>query len=143
MKTINKELCEAVRNYASSYRKPASNYSQTVEIDGTTYTYMAEVEPHKDDPMEYPVPETEWTIKFVAVRKNFFFIYELNGEKFCIEPELGVEYSFNFDCYHAFLRKKNVKHFDNHERWIGFEPDKDIACIFEFIENKNIEELSD
>lgn len=136
MRTFNKELCEAVQAYIDSYRYPPSNFSRTVEIDSITYTYMAEVEPHKDEPIEYMSTETEWTIKFFAAKKNFFFIYELNGQQFCIEPELGVEYTFNFRKHHAFLQKKNIKHFEDHDRWVGFEPKKELACIFQFIEKK-------
>jgi len=137
MKTLSKELYEAVESYCKSYRVPPSNFTQHATIDGVEYTYMSEVETHKDDPFGYGNTDTEWTIKFVAAKEDFFFIYKLDGKEYCVEPELGVEYTFNFGEYHAFLHKNNIKYFNDHEHWYGFEPKQELACIFLFIDNKN------
>lgn len=109
--------------------RPASSFTERHRVDGVEYAYMAEVDPHRDEPID---DEKIWEITFVFVKPNYFFIYHLNGERFCVEPELDKPYHFNFTELHALLKKKNVKHFEKEELWHNghFEPSTDLACIF-------------
>lgn len=108
---------------------PASAFTERHRVDDVEYAYMAEVDPHSDEPID---DEKIWEITFVFVKPNYFFIYHLNGERFCVEPELDKPYQFNFTELHALLKKKNVKHFDKAELWHNrhFELSTDLACIF-------------
>lgn len=126
MQTINQNVLNSIKERCNVV--PAAAHTEFFKIDGVEYAYMTEVEPHFDHSCG---DETEWTITFIAARKNYFFIYSLNGERFCVEPELGKPYDFNFKERHAFLMEKNIKHFDNKRIWDEeLEPDSKLACIF-------------
>lgn len=126
MRTNHPNVVKAIKEHCEFWK--ASAYTQRFTVDGIEYCYMTEVDPHRDEPDD---KETVWTITFVAVKPNYFFIFHLDGERFCIEPELGKQYSFNFTELHALLKKKNVKHFDNEDAWgYTLEPDDKLACIF-------------
>lgn len=127
MKTNNKSVLDAIIERCKI--RSASSYTERLTVNGVEYAYMSEVDPHRDEPMG---DESIWTITFVAVKPNYFFIYHFNAERFCVEPELGKPYQFNFTELHALLKKKNVKHFDNEEIWDSgkLDPDQTLACIF-------------
>lgn len=127
MKTNNKSVLDAIIERCKI--RSASSYTERLTVNGVEYAYMSEVDPHRDEPMG---DESIWTITFVAVKPNYFFIYHFNGERFCVEPELGKPYQFNFTELHALLKKKNVKHFDNEEIWDSgkLDPDQTLACVF-------------
>jgi hypothetical protein len=126
MKTNNQTILNAIVERCKE--RKASAYTERLTVNGVEYAYMSEVDPHCDEPMG---DERVWTITFVAVKPGYFFIYHLDGERFCVEPELDKPYQFNFTELHALLKKKNVKHFDNESIWDNeIEPDKKLACIF-------------
>jgi hypothetical protein len=126
MLTNHPEIVKAIKERCK--RVKASAYTEKFTIDGVEYCYMTEVDPHRDEPVK---EENFWTIRFVAVKPNYFFIYNFDGQQFCIEPELDKKYSFNFTELHALLKKKNVKHFDNEDAWGDtLHPDDKLACIF-------------
>ena len=127
MKTNNQKVVDAIVERCKI--RAASSYTERHRVDGVEYAYMTEVDPHRDEPMG---DEKVWEITFVAVKPNYFFIYHLNGERFCVEPELDKPYQFNFTELHALLKKKNVKHFDKEDLWNNghFEPATDLACVF-------------
>lgn len=127
MKTNNQKVLDAIIERCKE--RQAGSYTERLRVDGIEYAYMSEVDPHYDEPMG---DERVWTITFVAVKPDYFFIYHFNGERFCVEPELGHPYSFNFTETHALLKKKNVKHFDKQELWDTghYVPDSKLACIF-------------
>jgi hypothetical protein len=112
------------------HTQPAEPYTAIVKVDGVDYCYMSEVDPHRDEPTH---EETFWTIKFVATKPDYFFIYHFEGQRFCVEPELNTPYSFNFTQLHAFLHKDNVATFEDEEFWESTYPDTDLACIFVLI----------
>lgn len=110
---------------------PACNFTETVLLNGKSYSYMSEVDPHHDDP--FSDVDAVWTIRFIVTKPDFFFVYQFNGQQYAVEPELNKDYSFNFRELHAYLHKDNVQHFDNEAHWVDFEPTAGLACVFEFI----------
>lgn len=126
MKTNKPEIVKAIKERCK--RVKASAYTEKLTVNGVEYCYMSEVDPHRDEPVN---DENVWTITFVAIKPDYFFIYHFNGQRFCVEPELDKQYSFNFTELHALLKKKNVKHFEDEDAWGStLEPDEKLACIF-------------
>ena len=128
MKTNNQKVLDAIIERCKE--RQAGSYTERFRVDGVEYAYMSEVDPHYDEPMG---DERVWTITFVAVKPDYFFIYHFEGQRFCIEPELNTPYSFNFTQLHAFLHKDNVATFEDEEFWESTYTDTDLACIFVII----------
>lgn len=126
MITNNQKVLDAIVEQCKV--RKASAFTERFVVDGIEYAYMSEVDPHCDEPVD---EENVWHINFVAVKPGYFFMYHFEGQQFCVEPEVGKTYSFNFTELHALLKKKNVKHFENQEIWdLTLSPDTKLACIF-------------
>lgn len=128
IQTINQEVLNEIKRICK--KNPPAEHTSFHTFNGVEYSYMSEVDPHYDEPTG---DETVWTITFIAARKNYFFIYELDGEKFCVEPELGKPYSFNFKKRHAFIRARYISKFKDNSFWQNDEVlSKKLSCIFTF-----------
>jgi hypothetical protein len=128
IQTIDKEVLEEIKRVCK--KNPAAEHTSFHKFKDVEYSYMAEVDPHIDMPT---TDETVWTITFIAARKNYFFIYELDGEQFCVEPELGKPYSFNFEKRHAFIRARYVPKFNDKGFWKKDSIlSQKLSCIFTF-----------
>ena len=126
MRIFDQTIYEAVVKRNASH--PANAYTETLMMDGKSYSYMSEVDPHRDESEEDH--ESKWTISFLAVLEDYYFVYHVDGVKHCIIPELNTPYSFHFRELHAFLHKDNLKFFEDEDHWNDFEPDCGLACIF-------------